>query len=301
MRLFTLLASIVTATSLSCKDEQGADVGSWVLLKFPQSTSYVYNTDQTPSPYSLNDTANGALSHTIQQLWSAITPNYVLYNDGPPYATTYNFSVAHAKAALMWDATTAIAILHSIPKYPVGPEEAPTYIGLLQNAWEYAQHVSCTTIPLQDLPAFLAALQSLNPLVYEGAFPSHTTSNPQTCQYIPIADRILITKPAAYQVDIWATCVSQHFQSDLQVMSWIHGTMDGTVTNGTTTMDIAQITYPFGTTYTEWDNHAKWAIGEQPLVCIGDLNRVETQKVRSGAALCWKDVATWEALNAIAA
>jgi deoxyribonuclease-2 len=246
----------------------------------------------------LNDTTQGALTHTIQQLWTPNT-NYVLYNDEPPYGNSYNFSAAHAKATLMWDTTSAIAILHSIPKFPVGPEESQEYIGLLPNAWEYAQHVACVSVSLQDLPALSASLEALNPQVYEGTFPKQASAQPETCQYHAIGDRMLITKPATYQVDVWSTCVSQYFQSDLQVISWIHGTMDGTVTNGTTTTDIAQITYSFGVTYTEWENHAKWAIGQVPLVCVGDLNRVETQKVRSGAALCWKDPELWTALNAI--
>ena len=296
MRLF--LTTLVTAAAISCKDEQGEDVGSWVLLKLPQSTSYIYNFNTFQSPYSLNDTTRGALTHTIQQLWTPNT-NYVLYNDEPPYETSYNFSSAHAKAALMWDSTSAVAIMHSIPKFPVGPAESSEYIGLLPNAWEYAQHVACVSVSIQDLPAFSASLKALNPQVYEGAFLTTPSLNSQTCQYHTVGDRMLITKPANYEVDIWSTCISQHFQTNLQVMSWIHGTMDGTVTNGTTTSDIAQITYSFGVTYTEWENHAKWAIGAEPFVCVGDLNRVETQKVRSGAALCWKDPELWAAWNAI--
>jgi deoxyribonuclease-2 len=296
MRLF--LTTLVTAAAISCKDEQGENVGSWVLLKLPQSTSYIYNFNTFQSPYSLNDTTQGALTHTIQQLWTPNT-NYVLYNDEPPYETSYNFSSAHAKATLIWDSETAIAIMHSIPKFPVGPAESSEYIGLLPNAWEYAQHVACVSVSLQDLPAFSASLKALNPHIYEGAFPTTQSINPQTCQYHTVGDRMLITKPANYEADIWSTCISQHFQTNLQVMSWIHGTMDGTVTNGTTTSDIAQLTYSFGVTYTEWENHAKWAIGTEPLVCVGDLNRVETQKVRSGAALCWKDPELWAAWNAI--
>ena len=298
MRLFSFLTFMATTAALSCKDEGGEDVGSWVLLKFPQSTSYVYNSNNAPSPHSLNDTDQGALAYTMQQFWLPGI-QYAMYNDEAPYATTYNFSVAHAKAALLWDSTSAIAILHSIPKFPVGPEESPEYIGLLPNAWEYAQHVACITLPIQELPTLSKSLEALNPLVYEGGFPIQNDEHPQTCQYTIVGDRLLITKPQTYQVDIWSSCVSQHFQTDLQVMSWIHGTMDGTVTNGTVTTDIQHITYSFGANYTEWDNHAKWAIGANPLVCVGDLNRVETQKVRSGAALCWKDPELWSAFNAI--
>ena len=294
MRGSTFLTSLVSIAAISCKDESGVDVGSWVIQKFPQSTNYVFGPNQ--SPYSLNDTQQGALAHTMQQFW---LPNmeYVLYNDEPPFQTVYNFSVAHAKAALLWDSTTAIAILHSIPKFPVGPEESPEYIGLLPNAWEYAQHVACLTVPVQDLPALQTYLTSMTPNIYEGGFQAKPIPM-ETCAYLPIADRILIVKPATYHVDIWATCVSQYFHSDLQVMSWIHGTMDGTIQNGTVTTDISNVTYSFGESYTEWANHAKWAIGAAPLVCVGDLNRVETQKVRSGAALCWKDVELWTAWNA---
>jgi deoxyribonuclease-2 len=301
MRLVSLFVAVIATAALSCKDEAGEDVGSWVLQKFPQSTTYVYNSNTSPSPFSLNDTAQGALAHTMQQFWMPGT-NYVLYNDEPPFQTTYNFSAAHAKAALLWDSTTAIAIFHSIPKFPVGPAESSSYGGLLENAWEYAQHVACVTLPIQEFPTIQSYLAAMSPNVYEGAFQEPSVIPTDACSYLTIPTdppRILVVKPASYNVDIWASCVSEHFGTNLQVMSWIHGTMDGTVQNGTVTTDIANVTYPFGVSYTEWDNHAKWAIGAEPFVCVGDLNRVETQKVRGGAAMCWKDGELWTAWNAI--
>jgi deoxyribonuclease-2 len=303
MRVLSFLGLVSAATaSFSCKSETGIDVGNWTILKFPQSTSYVYSTESQKSQYSLNDTTNGALAQTIQQLWLPAI-NYALYNDEAPYATSYNFSVAHAKAVLMWDTETIIALFHSIPKFPVGPEEASSYIGLLSNAWDYAQHIACVNLPIQNLGILTASLSALTPYVYEGELPTEPVNTEQSCQYIQIgsnSERTLITKPQAYSVDIWETCVSQYFNTDIQVMSWIHGTMDGPFTNQTTTRtttDIAEIAYSFGISYKEYDNHAKWAIGIKPLVCIGDLNRVETQKQRSGMALCWDDYELWNSLD----
>lgn len=302
MQRICLLTAIATASGVSCKSESGDDVGNWELFKFPKSTSYVYSQNSYESSYSLNDTTNGALAHTMQQLWLP-NVNYTLYNDEPPYSTSYNFSVAHAKAALIWDESSAIGIFHSIPKFPVGPGSSSSYIGLLPNAWDYAQHVACINLPIETFPTIASSLSTLTPEIYEGSMLNiEDIKSSETCEYLtldPAVNRILITKPQSYNVDIWETCISPYFGTDLQVMSWIHGTMDGPYTNQTTTTDISGVTYSFGVSYSEYDNHAKWAIGQTPLVCIGDLNRVESQKQRSGAAICWKDLDVWNALNSI--
>lgn len=296
-----LVSFFVLTAALECKDEIGNAIDSWEILKFPQSTSYVFSTETESSPYDLNSTSSGALAETIQQLW---TPGiqYAIYNDEPPYATGYNFSVAHAKAVFFWDSVSAVGIFHSIPQFPVGPGLSPSYIGLLPNAWEYAQHVVCVSIPVAELNSVLASLAAMSPRVYDGSLPSPALPTPLIdCSYIPVGDRIVIAKPSIYQVDIWSTCIAGHFSTDLQVISWVHGTTDGPSCGQTDTVDISEITYPFGESYSNYDNHAKWGVGTSPLVCFGDLNRVESQMQRSGAVLCWKDLEIYNSLTAIVA
>jgi hypothetical protein len=238
----------------------------------------------------------------MQQMWLPDV-QVLLYNDEPPYAVDYNFTVAHAKAAFFWDATNAVGVFHSIPKFPVGPAQAYEYIGLLENAWEYAQHIICITMPYTAFLGISQPLAALNPRMYEGTFPEEPQPilPVQECSYIPFGNRILITKPAAYKVDIWSSCVGSYFFTDLQVISWVHGQVEGAYCNGTETLDITEISYSFGEAYSNYENHAKWGIGQSPLVCFGDLNRVVSQMERSGAVACWKDIDTYAMLQGIIA
>ncbi len=232
----------------------------------------------------------------MQQFWIP-SLQYALYNDEPPYATNYNFSVAHAKAAFVWDANTAVALFHSIPQFPVGPRTSPAYIGLLGNAWEYAQHVVCITMATADFLNVATLLAGMDPSVYEGSLPSPTPL--LNCISHSFGSYLLTAKSATYDVDIWSSCVSPYFSSNLQVISWVHGPLDGPSCATLQTTDILQISYPFGVSYLNYDNHAKWGIGTYPLVCFGDLNRVETQAVRAGAVLCWKNTQLYESLQSI--
>jgi hypothetical protein len=297
---FLLSAFIVSdCLAVQCKDEIGGSVGSWEILKFPQSTSYVYSASNNQSVYDLNSTSTGALAHTMQQLWSDSYTSYVMYNDEPPYATTYNFSAAHAKAVFFWDESTAVALLHSIPKFPVGPSESPEYIGLLHNAHEYAQHIVCISLTSADLQAILSTLSGMNPWVYEGILPTPTQLPSDQCKYTSFGNRILITKSSTNTVDMWADCISSYFSTNLKVISWVHGEASGPTCNQEQTLDITSVNYPFGILYSDYQNHAKWGIGNYPLVCFGDLNRVDTQKTRSGSVVCWKDIFLYTALSNI--
>jgi len=292
----SLVFFLPTLCALSCKNEQGESVSKWHILKFPHSTSYVYSTDTAPSVFDLNDTTAGALASTMQQFWLTDV-EYALYNDEPPHSTTYNFSSAHAKAAIVWDSETTVALFHSIPQFPVGPASSSHYTGLLQNAWEYAQHIVCITMETQAFLNIGGLLAGMNPQIYEGSLPSWNALD--SCQYQPFEEYLLIVKSAAYEVDIWDSCVGSYFSTNLQVISWVHGTVDGADCNTRNTLDVLSIQYSFGEYYSNYDNHAKWGIGLYPLVCFGDLNRVETQKVRSGAIICWKDPDVFSSLQGI--
>lgn len=312
-KLLLLITVSKTVSGISCKDELGSDVPTWTIMKLPQGTTYYYydtNTGYNFSPYSLNDTSNGALTHTIMQLWTP-NMNYIIYNDEPPNQQEYNFSVAHSKAVWIWDDTNAIVITHSIPKFPQGPEVGAGYTGLMENAWDYGQAASCFQVSLSSLPSVLNLVYETVPLIYEQSCTNcyqHTAKNHKenatdSCPtYIIDGQHIMFMKPSTYQVDIWASCLAPYFNSNVSVESWIHGTMDNASCPPSypyATLDIQSLEFPEGQTFTEYDDHSKWGILQSPLVCFGDLNRVTSQMTRSGTVYCWKDITLWTQLNGL--
>ena len=306
-KLLLLVIVSKTVSGISCKDESGSDVPTWTIMKLPQGTDYYYydtTNGYTFSQNSLNDTSGGALTNTIQQLWSP-NMNYIIYNDEPPNQVTYNFSVAHSKAVWIWDDNNAIVITHSIPKFPQGPSLEGEYTGLMENAWEYGQAASCFQVSLSSLPATLNLVYQTVPLIYDKScdncyenFKQDTNNSCST--YIIDGQHIMFMKPSIYEVDIWASCISPYFSSNVSVESWIHGTTDGPYCSPTyeyDTLDIQSLQFPEGQSFTEYDDHSKWGILQNPLVCFGDLNRVTSQMTRSGTVYCWKDLTLWEQLD----
>lgn len=324
MKLFSTIIllgySVFNTNALSCKDENGKEVSTWSILKLPRGTKYYYydiNNELSLSPHSLNDTEVGALAHTMRQLWDS-NINYKLYNDEPPFQTEYNMSVGHSKGVWMWDEENAVLVTHSIPKFPVGPKTDSEYMGLLENAWDYGQSMSCMEISLSSLPQIFGVLAAEIPLVYEEScsntaglcseyqkYQEYTKSIEENivCSVQLIDNKyVMFVKTSLEEIDIWSDCIAEYFGTEMRVESWVHGELEGSYCPPDVnfrTLDIKSINFADGNSFVEYDDHSKWGLGVSPLVCYGDMNRVTTQKVRGGSTYCWKDATLWSNMNAI--
>lgn len=305
-RWLTLLATSFLATATNCKSDAGHDVNWWVAIKAPQGTDYLY-TDSTapgqltPSIHSMNDTEAGALAHTVRQLWNPATP-YVIWNDEPlPVAPSYNFSYGHTKGIL----TDGFWLVHSIPLFPAGPAIAPSYQALGSNAWTYAQSAACFTVnATATLDTMGALFQLYHPNIYDvGATPSVSTAvqalaagEIKTDPVCSVADlalpgmgATLFGKTPAWNADLWSACVAPKMGVDLAVESWLRGSEVGPVCNGPEwTVDVEEVDYGGGFTWSEYNDHGKWAVDPNGTIfCIGGINRMTTQYARAGGAVCW--------------
>ena len=89
--------------------------------------------------------------------------------------------------------------------------------------------------------------------------------------------------------------------------SWIRGSAVGAMCDPYEVVDVIELQmFPpvgeegEGFTYLETQDHAKWAIGQSSktkIVCMGDINRMTTQRKRGGQAICWKSAAIWNRLS----
>lgn len=323
-----LLSHIHTgATTVSCLDDRGSNVDQWLILKHPQSNSYFYYDSQEhdfqPSPWSLNDTHNGALAQTVKQLWTAHDINYVLYNDQPVTAMM-NDELAAAAATKYGHTKGLFAFLkndngisqgfwltHSIPLYPLGPQESAAYRGLGSNAYTYAQHILCLTMT-GDTLNLLAKQWMLNrPQIYEFhltkesalAYPNlqklvdgeyslrsvcEKKTDIQTHAGLPLT---VFAKTSEWNDDLYAGCVTPFLQDELWVESWIRGSAIGPVCpfKEHDTLDIQSLDFPsFGMGWSETKDHSKWAMTALlPFVCFGDINRMTSQYSRGGGTVCF--------------
>ena len=114
-----------------------------------------------------------------------------------------------------------------------------------------------------------------------------------------------IAKNKEWGGDLWEQLVATHFGSGLLVESWIRGHALGPYCPPNATFPYMVVdaealvaTLPSGdnVTWKETQDHAKWAITTSPgvhaaanIVCVGDINRMSSQRKRGGGAVCFQD------------
>ena len=316
--LFTFVTS---AFSLSCLNEKGDFVDTWTILKSPQTSNDYLYAEENKTFYkpdnSLNDTTTGAFSLTLQQVWNTDV-SYLLYNDEPPFSTSYNFTVGHTKGILVVDnQNTGFWIQHSIPQFPVGPAETNTYMGLLRNAYTYGQNAYCISISAKTADQLAYAFHLNLPNLYDtyltnevkesyknitSLVEGHYSTDP-ICYSTPITsingtEHIVFTKTTQWNNDLWSECVALNLQNNFSIESWLRGNEIGPSCSQFDVTDIESVYFNSEFNWSEYNDHSKWATSTDGLwTCYGDINRMTTQYVRGGGAICYKG--NQELLNAI--
>jgi deoxyribonuclease-2 len=331
---FSVIASII---GLSCLDDKGLTTDSWTIIKAPKTGDaflYATGTEDFYQPsYSLNDTSQGALSLTLNQLWESET-SYVLFNDEPPGVSGYNYTVGHTKGILAVDseAQTGLYIVHSFPSWPLGPggTKSPSiqnsYGGLSSNLWTYGQNAYCVSVSAKTIDTFAYSFQLNIPYIYDTklsttvmkslpnvtALINGTVSKADICANHPFTtiggkQHILFSKSTQWNKDLWFSCVAPYIKKDLVVESWIRGSAIGPSCSGTYEVnDASEISFDSSFTWSEYNDqrsapsagspfhflsemdHSKWATStDGQITCHGDINRMTTQYVRGGGAVCF--------------
>ena len=117
-----------------------------------------------------------------------------------------------------------------------------------------------------------------------------------------------LSKNNKWASDLWSELVAPTLKEDLIVESWIRGSAVGDFCDGDyDVVDVVELqVFPpegeegTGYSYLESSDHSKWAIGKsktKKIVCMGDINRMTSQRKRGGGAICWKSAAIWNRLS----
>lgn len=328
--LFALALSFTPflTSALSCLGVTGEATDSWSIFKAPETgDDYLYATESEnlyqPSS-SLNSTSDGALAKTIGQLWASSDISYVLWNDSPPgQGSNYNYTVGHTKGLFaVDDEGNGFWLTHSIPLYPQGPKQTPTgYSGIGSNAWTYGQNAYCLSVSLSALDTMAYALQLTIPSIYEAAITNAVatqapnisalikgkTSSAAICANHTLSTQAgkifsFYTKSTQWNKDLWYSCIAPSLKKDLLVESWIRGSAIGPSCSGSYQVyDVQAVDFSEDPSFSwsEYNDHSKWAVStDGEITCVGDINRMTTQYVRGGGAICFKG-AKYSLLNSV--
>ena len=110
----------------------------------------------------------------------------------------------------------------------------------------------------------------------------------------PFASRLALQE---WDDDIWENLVAKHYGSGFVVESWMRGQQLGPYCppdKAQTVVDARTLYVTVNGTNVTWketQDHAKWgvALDSSFVVCVGDMNRMISQRKRGGGAVCFNN------------
>ena len=329
-----LLTCFEFAQGLSCIDDDGNAVDSWVVLKQPSSFNYyVFNSPTSSflkSSYDVSQTTNGCVMSTVHQIYASGLSSSTavgMYNDEPPGSgSTAPSSSAHAKGILATDVNGGFFLVHSMPKWPPamksGPGPFPDH--------DYGQSLMCISISAATADKIAADLIKAKVYIYsKNITPNLSQQIPNfnnwlngldtnklsassadnqnsTSQFESIGGKSFtqFTKSGKWGKDLWDDVVAPYWGTSINVETWRNGVGGrmGTICGGLPypVFEIQGVKMSDGVSWDGTTDHSKWASGRSVKVaCVGGINRMCSQELRGGNAFCSTDANLWAAFNAI--
>jgi len=250
--------------------------------------------------------------------------SYVMYNDQPDGATP-SASYGHAKGVLgiEEDGENSFWLLHSTPHFPAPSGSSKFYFP--DGEIKFGQTFLCMTLGSQQLDKIAQQLRYIHPYVYFDNTKSSTQkANPNLESLL---DKDFITdagsntmnfkvgsrafksfaKNSNWDSDLWEDLVAPGLDSGLIVETWMRGSEIGPCCKPKYKYDVVDVETmdalsADGATKIEWTeggDHSKWAVttDSSNQVCVGDINRMTTQRDRGGGAVCFQSAVMAYTLN----
>jgi len=334
------LFSIIVQSKITCRDETTGNSVDWfTLYKLPRKTTieetsivnnpfieygtaYTFMTSESIewqlSSLSFNDSQSFP-GKTLDPLYDRSKSNigYLLYND---QADKVSIVQGHTKGVILFDETSAIWIVHSIPHFP---NHRSTFNYSIQpSQCVYGQSMLCMSLSIDKLEQVGQQLLYNYPQVYDSFIPDSLKSLNSISNLVKVinGDKIKTTpwfnlnvietlggekllsfaKFTKFNDDLYSGLVVQNLNSSLLTETWNNGrgTLDSNCTAKYQVHNVEQVKFDsFGVRFSVHRDHSKWAVtsGEQnKIACIGDINRQSEQFKRAGGTVCFiNNVKVW--------
>jgi len=313
--------------SQSCLDNNNNQVDWWVAYKIPKLTDqnfhdgleYAYMDDKTSQfniPSTLINNPSSFVGRTLNQLYQNHTNiGYILWNDEPPEGSP-NSARAHAKGLLVFSTNGGFFYRHSVPLFP--PKKKNTY-SYPDTGTVYGQTMLCLNLDLNNIETIAAQFLVNFPQVYDSYVPPelskfksinslakdvHDNSKKTSIVNIKTKNGLMVTDYAKnhdWNNDLWDSLVAPNIQDSLMVESWGRPLMPSNC-NGTKyqTLNILDVKISSSATFHESKDHSKWGISERgSTTCIGDINRMISQRKRGGGTSCLTIASVYKQFSSI--
>ena len=325
-----VLVGAASSSRISCLDESGTAVDSFVSLVQNDDYQYYFHNGSAfeKSQYMLNQTENGAIMMTMNQLYSSSLDldnvAYALYNDEPPPDSTASSTYAHSKGVILTDGTQGFWLVHSKPNWPNAREDGAAPFP----DTTYSQSLLCVTFDISTIET-IAYSQMVNyPYVYDSFLSDSLVSvmpnfyswiNKGKVDETSLKTSIVSSEGASYTQfaknkdwgkDLYEDFVATDLQIPLYAETWRSGSggrMSSFCENpeddewethevSYDIFEVATMLMPDGEGWSGTQDHSKWAASGDssvPYVCIGDINRMCSQEGRGGGTVCFENSKIW--------
>ncbi|XP_077986917.1 plancitoxin-1-like [Glandiceps talaboti] len=295
--------------------------------------NYYMDSNHHPYPWQLTQTIdklNHPVGQTIQQIYDNYASTgvaYLQYSDQPPNTQASYSSRAHAKGSLCVDETSGFWMIHSIPRFPMKSSPGGQY-SFANNGKTNGQTLICVTYGRSSLKLpkntrdQIKHLKYIGPKSYdfndlaslsdkelmkglrdvnEGVRIRNVWTNVQDLTSLGGQTFRSFAKTKDWHQDIYLELIAQELGSDLFSQTWLTSRStplpsqyDSSKTYKVENVDCLRFN---DVTYSTTKDHSKWAVtnnDDHLWTCIGDLNRVESQKKRGGGHICVALDDVWE-------
>ena len=315
-------AAAVVYDNIQCYDEANRPVDWWIILKYPDGSRYSYVDSDTTSlglkrsPHLLSDSTVGALSYTLDGIYDPKWESgYVMYNDEWPDQHKHGTG-GHTKGVFGWSTDNyqdGFWLIHSVPRFPSFVKDG--YDGLPEEEFRYGQSMMCISLGYKQLEAAAKQIITGHPWVFDykllegqddDALPNmKALAEGQKSEDWDINKEIITSLKGAiftsfYKSPNWGQYlyedyVEPYYQSSMFWETWMNGiNPDPTFCKPDYDYNSINIR-TLGTedgeeSWKETQDHSKWGVSSNDsttkVVCIGDINRQESQNKRGGGTTC---------------
>jgi deoxyribonuclease-2 len=245
----------------------------------------------------------------------------LLYNDEHPDGNT-SFTAGHTKGAVVFGDTKGFWLVHSVPKFPPVDD-----YGYPKSGHMYGQTFLCislATAASADLigtqltynrpyiygAKMAAAFSKRYPILASAATGKHI-KNPPFYNVVTIKSAAQqftsFAKYSHFNKDLYADLVAPSLHAGLLVETWPNGKgrMNSSCSGPFWVENVKELDFKSihpDIDFTTQHDHAKWAVSmdkNRPYVCVGDINRMESQKKRAGGTVCFADRKAWKQFGSL--
>ena len=313
-------------TNLSCVNPSGDEVDWSVILTFPKTShesgklnyGYFDHSSKKMSYHLVDKVANFPPVHLTKQLNKRNNvkgkedTNYFVWNDDMSIdddKKSSSMGKAHSKGILAYDSTSGFLLVHSLPRFPYRTNNCKEFLeDLPDNTGIYAQSFLCISLKKDEATKVIEDLLIINPqLIMNHSDYKDFVDSPPNDNVIKFLKKrgdsklpdssitdlnsshkqmfTIFSKSKDFDSLPWDSLIPKYYKQTFYVETWSKpDRLKPVCKTGITVYNVNEV--KFGEfEYTYNNEHSKWATSTKT-VCIGDLNRVESQLKRGGLAIC---------------